>query len=562
MATAQLKEEIAFHRRMVSLLKREISRVDPNASRRYLRDFQEEFSRLREIGSYDDLVIACYKADLIYVGDYHALPSSQAAAAKLLREVASRSRHVIVAVEMVYGRNQRALDRWMAREIDDEEFKRAIRYDLEWGYDWNGFRQILDAARDYGVRAFGIDCAPRNGLKYIRRRDQYAATRLADIFRRNPAAKVVVVIGESHLASGHLPNAVRAELRSRNLEKRSVRVVQNVEEIYWQLVARGEEHRDVVVLAKNTYCIFNTSPIAKYESYRQTINRWKSEQADDDHLDLTPTIHSMIDTILRFLSVDKFRHCVRREGACTEYLVDFYPEVYSHLDATTLRRVLHAGGLSKVEMADIKKRIARNGSCYIPRINSIFIGQFSLVHGGEEAAHFVNLALRGDVLRDEAPLRARPDLFYIAVIEEALGFFGSKLIDPSRNHFFETKLYQYHRQDRAFIEANTEYTYEQFSGIISFILGHKRFEKTYGKHDEVPGVLLEGVRTRNRRLFSVLTHELGYYLGQQLYDGYHQGEIDRSEIAALFRTRFDGQGTALAAYLDLVERLPGITKSD
>ena len=44
------------------------------------------------------------------------------------------------------------------------------------------------------------------------------------------------------------------------------------------------------------------------------------------------------------------------------------------------------------------------------------------------------------------------DLFYVTVLEEALGFFGSKLIDPSRNHFFETAFYRYHKKSPAVIE--------------------------------------------------------------------------------------------------------------
>jgi uncharacterized iron-regulated protein len=561
-STVPLREEIAFHRRMVSQLKREISRIDPNVSRRYIRDFIDEFRRYQEISSWDDLVLSCYKADLVYVGDYHALPSSQAFAARLIGEVASRSRKVILAVEMVYGRNQRILDRWMAGRMSDDEFKRRIRYDLEWGYDWNGFKQIFEAARAYGVKVFGIDCPPRNGLRYIHKRDRYAAARLADIFARNPGAKVIVVIGESHLASGHLPAEVRALLQERNLEKRSVRVLQNLEEVYWQLVEAGEEHRDVVSMAHGTYCVFNASPIAKYESYRQTIHRWKSESGEDDQLDLTPTIHHMIDTILRFLAIDKYRLCLRREGDCIEFLVDWFPEVYSHVDAGTFRRIVSSNGFSRTEVAEIRRQIARTGSCYVPRINSIFIGQFSLVHGGEEAAHFVNLALKGDVFQPDGRRRARPDLFYGAVMEEALGFFGSKLIDPSRNHFFESKIYEYHRKDPEFIEANTEFTYQRFRSIIDFILMHKRFERSFHRHDEVPPRLLEGIRTRDARFFSILTHELGYYLGQQLYEGYHQERIDREEIAALFRERFDAPGSALSRYLDLAGRLPGAVPED
>ncbi len=541
---------------MVSQLKREIARIDPNARRGYIREFEEEFGRFQEVSSYDDLVIACYKADLVYVGDFHALPSSQMFAAKLLGEVASRARHVVLAVEMVYGHHQRVLNRWMRDEIDDEEFRHRIRYELEWGYDWNSFRQVLDTAREYGLKVFGIDSAPRNGFKNIRKRDEHAAARIAAIFSLYPEATVFVVFGESHLASGHLPASVRRHLRENNLEKRSVRVLQNVEEIYWQLVENGQEHRDVVLLAKNTFSVFNASPIAKYESYRQMIHRWTSEQPDDDHLDLTPTVYTMIDTILKFLRVDKYRVPVRQNGETGEFLVDCFPEVYSEVDAPTFHRILESNDIARPEIADIKRRIARNGSCYIPRINSIFIGRFSLVHGGEEAAHFVNLALRGDLYDGDSERVSRVDQFYMSVIEEALGFFGSKLIDPSRNHFFETDLYRFHRKDQAFIEENTDYTYEQFNQIIRFILLHKKIEKSYRDKDNVPIELTAGIRTRSRRMFSVLTHELGYFLGQQLYDGYHSGKMGHREITRLFRKRFDVPGSALAEYLALVEKLP------
>jgi len=561
-ATPQLKEEIAFHRRMVSLLKREIFQVDRNSKSKYIREFVEEFRRFDELSSYDDLVIECFKADVIYVGDYHALPSSQSFTAHLLKEVASRSRRAILAVEMVYGRNQRVLDRWMAGEIDDDQFKRRIRYDLDWGYSWDGFKQVFEAARDYGLKVFGIDCPPRNGLRYIRKRDKYAARRIVDIFLKNPRAKIFVMIGESHLAGGHLPHEVRAELEKHNLEKRSVRVLQNLEDVYWQLVEQRQEHRDVVLLAPSTYCTFNASPIAKYEAYRQTINSWHTESAEEDDLDLTPTIHSMIDTILRFLSIDKYKKCLRRSGDCIEFLVDYYPEVYSRVDSSTLKALLTPDLFSRREIADIKRQIKRSGSCYIPRINSIFIGEFSLVHGGEEAAHFVNLALRGDEIEGRPAARSRPDAFYRAVMEEALGFFGSKLIDPSRNHFFETDLYEFHRKDRDFIEANTGYTYDQFNRIIGFILLHKKLETRYAEFGEIPPLIQEGVRTRDSRMFSILTHELGYYLGQQIYDGYHAGLIDRRLLKDLFHQRFDEEGSALKAYLSLVEMLPAVVPSE
>jgi len=262
----QAKEAIAFQREAVARLKREILGVDRNSRRRYIREFHEEFKTFEAISSLDDLAIACYKADIVYLGDYHALPASQEFAARLLGDIAARSRDLVLCLEMVYGRDQPTLDRYTKGQIDEAEFLRLIRYDLDWGYDWSAFRQLFDVAREHGVPVLGIDCGPRSGFRYIRRRDAYAAARIADAIERRPGARVVVVIGESHLARNHLPRRVTDQLKKRGLQKRGVIVLQNLEEIYWQLAERGLEQVDVVSLGAGRFCCFSASPIAKYEA--------------------------------------------------------------------------------------------------------------------------------------------------------------------------------------------------------------------------------------------------------------------------------------------------------
>jgi hypothetical protein len=547
-------EEIAFQKAAVARLKKDILGVDRNSRRRYIRDFREEFSRFQEISSLDDLTVACYKADIVYIGDYHALPASQEFAARLLKDLASRSTEVILCLEMVCARSQRTLDRYMQGEIDEADFLKAIRYDLDWGYDWSSFRKLFEVARGHRLAVYGIDCEPRSGFRYIRRRDAHAAAHIAGIAARRPGARIVVVIGESHLAPDHLPRKVSDQLKRRGLEKRGVIVLQNLEEIYWQLAERGLEHVDVVSLGPDRFCHFNTSPIAKYEAYRQTIESWGEDNEGDQSVDLTSTAYSMIDTILKFLGIDKYTHCVKREGRCLEFLVDIYPDVYSGLDAKDLKRFLRGHRFTPEEVEEVLSHVSERGSCYLPRVNAILIGQFTMLHAGEEASHFVNLALKREIY-DAAP-REMPqhDLFYNGVIEEALGFFGSKLIDPSRNHFFETEFYQYYRKDRETIERETPYRFEDFTAIINFILLHKRFEQSYEQYDDVPAEILEGIRAAPKRA-NILIHELGYFLGQQIYDAYRAGILDRSDISALYRRSFRESGSALRAYLDLAERV-------
>jgi hypothetical protein len=551
-------EEVAFQKAAVARLKKEILGVDRNARRRYIKEFSEEFNRFDAVSSFDDLIIACYKADIVYIGDYHALPSSQEFGARLLRDIASRSKEVVLCMEMVLGRDQKALDRFMSGRAGEADFLKSIRYHHDWGYDWNSFRRLFEAARENDLPVIGIDCGPRTGFRYIRKRDTYAALRIADVIEGRPDAKIVVLIGESHLAHTHLPRKVMRALRRKGLQKRGVVVLQNLEEIYWRLVEVGLQQADVVNLKEDVYCHFNTSPIAKYEAYRHILEVWKGEAGEDEQIELTSTVHGLIDNIVRFLRVDKYSHCVKRDRSGKELLIDSYPEIYSSVDVDDIRSLLKASRFSGEEVGEILSHMDHRGSCYVPRINAIFIGQLSMVHAGEEAAHFVNLALKGEIY-GRAP-RAMPqhDLFYTGVMEEALGFFGSKLIDPSRNHFFETEFYQYYRKDREIIEAKTPYRFEEFNAIINFILLHKKFEQSYENYSDVPAELLDGIRAEPGRA-NILVHELGYFLGQQIYDAYRAGKLDRAKITRLFKTSFYRTGSALRAYLDLTRLVGGTT---
>jgi hypothetical protein len=549
----QILEEIAFQKATVSRLRHEIGDVDRNSRRRYIREFHEDFESFEAPSSWDDLVMACFRADIIYIGDYHALPSAQEFASRLLSEVAERSARVVLGMEMVFGRHQRTLDQYLHGRLDDGAFLRAIRYEQDWGYDWQSFKRLFDVARSHAITVAGLDCAPRTGFRNIRRRDRYAGERIADLVEDYPGARTVVLFGESHLAREHLPRQVSQRLKKRGLERRALIVLQNLEAIYWGLIQKGWDGVEVARLADDAYCHFNAGPIAKYEAYRRTIEMWKGDP-DQEGVDLTSTVHGIIDIVLRFLKIDPYVHHVRGPGRGRDLLIDIYPDVHSNLDRSDLLEMLRRARFNEDEQAEILDHVTRNGSCYVPRLNAIFLGQFNLVHAGEEAAHFVNQTLKGEVYEWAPRTLPQHDVFYTAVIEEALGFFGSKIVDPSRNHFFETEFYQYYRKERALIEAHTPYTFEEFNQIIEFILLHKKFEQTYEQYGDVPQEILDGVKSEPKRA-NVLAHELGYFLGQQLYDAYRAGLIERKDIVKLFKTSFLETGSALETYLDLTKRV-------
>jgi len=498
----------SIQREAVERLKAALFGSDPYARRRYILDFHQEFRSFRRRVGWKELASASGRADIVFVGDYHALSSCQVFAVRLLEEMVRRHPgRVVLAMEMVFGRHQRVLDRFLAGEIDESDFLRRIRYEQDWGYPWEGYRAIFNAARRLKVPVLAADAEPRGGLATIRRRDTHAAARIASVFAAGGQPRILVLFGESHLARGHLPTQVHGALRRRNLTARSLVIVQNVEAIWWQLAEQGHEETDAVLVSREKYVVFNASPLVKYEAYRQTLDRWRGELYDDGRPDLTPTVHHMIDTILRFLGVDPYRQRLVRPGGA-DFLVDLYPDVFPVEDEEELRSVLLSEGMNGADATVEAAALGRRGSRYVAPINSLFIRSFELLASVEEATRFIRAVLGGRLSFPPALVAREPAQGPVAILEEALAFFGSKVIDPSR---------------RPIIVFDPDLPTASGRASVSHAGS---------------GVMEEGRR-----------------LGQGLYEGYHAGLIDRRGILALFRRDLSRPGTATTVLAALRERL-------
>ena len=185
-------------------VEREIRAIDPVAGRKYLRDFREAYSSYEKVLAASDVRHEICGAGVVLVGDYHALPNSQRYLASLLRDFELQQRPLVLGVETIFSRDQHILDEWLRREIEEDELRQRIRFELDWGYDWAPFYELLSAARDHGAFIYGLDCMPREDLRKIGARDRHAADKISEIRRRHSDALIVVLFGESHLAPQHL----------------------------------------------------------------------------------------------------------------------------------------------------------------------------------------------------------------------------------------------------------------------------------------------------------------------------------------------------------------------
>ncbi|HVI09102.1 MAG TPA: ChaN family lipoprotein, partial [Candidatus Binatia bacterium] len=132
-------------------VEREIRAQDSHSRRKYLREFNQAFQTYESVLDSQQIQAELHAADIVLIGDYHALPAAQRNAAQLFEQRAfAGDRPVVLGVETIFARDQHILDEWWRREIDEAELRQRIRFDLDWGYEWAPFYELLNAARDHG----------------------------------------------------------------------------------------------------------------------------------------------------------------------------------------------------------------------------------------------------------------------------------------------------------------------------------------------------------------------------------------------------------------------------
>jgi hypothetical protein len=541
-------------RHAIARVEREIRATDHNGRRKYLIDFSEAFRSYDSIVEPSKLPEWLAQADIILVGDYHALPASQRYAASLIRNLATKPsspasaderREIVIGLETVFSRDQHILDEWMGGEIEESELRERIRFDLDWGYEWEPFYEILTAAREQASAVYGLDCMPREDLRKIGARDRHAAIKIAEIRQLHPEAVIVVLFGESHLAPNHLPRLLYERLRT----DRVLTILQNVDALYWKAAGENCERVEAVQVTDDVVCVFHTTPLEKYESYRLCLDRWTREGLG--HPDLGPTIYNLIGGLVRFLGLDAYSP---HNTTQPRFLVDSLPEVYCRSTDNVLRKLLARKGLEEDRKKSLLKRFAARGSVYLAHRNAFYISEFHMVDAAEEAARFLHYACRGLPLLNHGKRNWSPladDRFYLQALEHALAYFGSRVLYPARPAVRESDLYALYDETGEEIEHQTSLGFREFLVMLDFLALHRGYELNPSRYVRVPKQIEEGILSRGEK-FEYVTAQLGYMLGSDLYDAYLAGRVSRRFLKGIFLAHLDGTGVATKAYFHLV----------
>jgi len=528
-------------------VEREIRTYDHAGGRKYLRDFRDAYRSYEKTLTPEQVRSEIVSADVVLVADYHALPSSQRYLASLIRDPELHRRPVVLGVETIFSRDQHIVDEWRRGEIDEAELRQRIRFDFDWGYDWTPFYELLSAARDHAVGLYGLDCMPREDLRKIGARDRHAAEKIGEIRSRHPDALVLVLFGESHLAPQHLP----AQVRERMPKDQMLTALQNVDALYWRAAGERSDHVEAVRVADDVVCVFNATPLEKYENYRLYLNRWGRDETGA--LDLGPTVYNLIDGLVRFLGINLYS---AHNTTQPRLLVDLMPEVYSRNSDALLRRLLSRKGFSASQRRAMLERVHERGSAYLAPLNAFYIRQFQMMSAAEDAARFLHHACRGlpDRINGKIPEPRTPhDAFFAATFEHALACFGSRILYPARPAFRDADLQARYELTREDLEQQTSLPYSDAIEIVDFLAWHRESNRTERKRPAAPD--WTRVLTFTGRKWEYVTQQLGYLLGNDIYDAYLEGRVGPAVLRRLFLTHLEEPGAAREAYANLNARL-------
>ncbi len=94
---------------------------------------------------------------LIFVGEHHGDPRSQATERRLIRLLLDRGRPVAVALEMFPPQADPALDAWRNGGLTEAEFAEQSGWYESWGFPWRAYRELFLLLRDARVPMHGVN---------------------------------------------------------------------------------------------------------------------------------------------------------------------------------------------------------------------------------------------------------------------------------------------------------------------------------------------------------------------------------------------------------------------
>ncbi len=527
----------------------------PRELRSYYEAYKKEFRGAAEYSNRPALIAAAQKADIVLVGDYHTFSQSQRSALRLLTDLWNlddptepNKRGLALGLELVRTEDQKYLDQFLEDAISENELLKKIDYSKKWGFPWENFRPLVLFAKERGLPVLALN----TGTSELTARDQHAAEVISQFALANPNRRLVVLYGDLHLASGHIPRKIKTELARAKSKRKILTVFQNSESLYWRLASQGREHTvDVLKLSSDRYCIISAAPWVKLQSYLQWA---EASQLIDEGEGIS--FHE--------LTTQNLKHLAETLQLPLNSVVDFSIHTVNDLAFLSNSELLRS--LTKAELRTIKAQVLGNRTVLIPMRTkgtlsspsiAIYLPSESVNAVGEAASTLLHASHSGslDILVD--PQRH----FFQNLLRNMIAYFGSKTLNHKRKCDLEDDFRALANRALGKKPLLQERTTKKVAGLV---LKHCESQRRYlrepnGRYVSRPLPISLAIGPNRGSIFLEATRNLGFIAGEKLYNSFASGKTKLEFIQKIYTTTLNGdrisQQNAKKLYLDLLREL-------
>ena len=524
--------------------------------RHYRKEYLDGLKSYEVVSSYEMLTEAIKKHQIVYCGDYHTLRQAQRSVIRLFRKLVHEQRPIILGLEMVSVEDQEHLDAYLIGKLPERHFLEKVRYQEAWDFEWQNYKQLFDFARKHGVGIKALNCNIRKGDQILQKRDRVAADTIVNLHKEFPNSLIFVLYGDLHIAEQHIPQLVKENLQQQDIQGAVQLIIyQNSEYLYWLLSEQGiEHHTDVVKLDDHRYCILNTPPWVKEQSYLNWLEHRRRRSEDEiyedefgdleDEYDYQGRMWDMVDTIASFLKLDKKQlgsfHIF--SGGDLEFLSMLYQAMKSpKFNAPFYAELLRA-------------EIIYNGTCLLPKENLIYLANATGNRIAEKLALWMHLQYAGSLLVPDKK-KSHLQLYFGKILEQIIAFFGSKIINYRRKcenwHDFEMRA-------RELDGLELSGRLREQRTMSQLLLLHRDLEETYLRTGEISRNW-QRLYNQPAKLFFGVTQIVGAMVAERIYEAIMNSQVDRHLMTDLLQKPIKATTDNRKRYFKIIETLFELT---
>ena len=383
--------------------------------------------------------------DVLYVGDFHPDPRPKELLLEITRQARKRGRKVFWVLEAVPvsamveegGETVSLSGEEIMREYFDDgdqtKFFNRLSLEASLGADNVNYVNLFETARDERIRIVPAGVSRDEEITTITRKggetarktktkktsiyhtDEEVAKLVSYVKSTDPTALVCVFDGDHHVTPNHLPSKVDVAVKNWTNQTLKSAIVLSTDEAVYREISKKEANgeRNIVSLGNSSvYVVVNTTPLER------KLSTIFDRNVDQEREDFDENISALVEVIAKYLKMDS-------PGEVGEVFLGVDRKKDFLKRKIPGKATVMEDGLRSRRLARSKHTILPDGSMYVEHVRVRDIAELLGIY-----MHYRHLKSTGQTQNGIDS----EDFFYYNILRNAMGYFASKIVNPTRRY--------------------------------------------------------------------------------------------------------------------------------